>query len=41
MAYDPRQMMAIGGMGLGMMAPQPFRRSGILIANDRSYARAN
>ena len=23
MAYDPRQMMAIGRMGLGMLAPQP------------------
>ena len=23
MAYDPRQMMAIGRMGLGMMSPQP------------------
>ena len=23
MAYDPRQMLAIGRMGLGMMGPQP------------------
>jgi hypothetical protein len=23
MAYDPRQMMAIGRMGIGMMAPEP------------------